>query len=63
MIVDDLSKRVVIPALKRCAVCEDHESEHGKAEHDGIIRLYQAGPYCRLSLLAASTSMVRTSSV
>ena len=33
MILDNLSKRVVVPALKRCAVCGEQESEH-KAEHE-----------------------------
>jgi integrase len=32
MILDNLSKRVVIPALKRCAICSERESAH-KAEH------------------------------
>jgi integrase len=32
MNLDNLSKRVVIPALKRCAVCSEQESNH-KAEH------------------------------
>jgi integrase len=34
MILDNLSKRVVIPALKRCAVCGEQESEHDEAEHE-----------------------------
>jgi hypothetical protein len=33
MILDNLSKRVVIPALKCCAICSERESEH-KAEHE-----------------------------
>jgi integrase len=33
MILDNLSKRVVIPALKRCLVCSQQQSEH-KAEHE-----------------------------
>ena len=33
MILDNLSKRVVIPALKRCSVCGEQESEH-EAEHE-----------------------------
>src|SRR3984885_13133390 len=33
MILDNLSKRVVIPALKRCAICCEQESAH-KAEHE-----------------------------
>lgn len=32
MILDNLSKRVVIPSLKRCAICSEQESAH-KAEH------------------------------
>jgi hypothetical protein len=31
--LDNLSKRVVIPYLKRCAVCSNLESEHAKADH------------------------------
>jgi len=34
MILDNLSKRVVIPALKRCSVCGEQESEHDEAEHE-----------------------------
>ena len=33
MLLDNLSKRVVIPALRRCALCGKQESGH-KAEHD-----------------------------
>lgn len=33
MILDNLSKRVVIPALKRCAICSEQQSAH-KAEHE-----------------------------
>jgi integrase len=33
MNLDNLSKRVVIPALKRCSICSQQESEHN-AEHD-----------------------------
>jgi hypothetical protein len=33
MILENLSKRVVIPALKRCAICFQQESAH-KAEHE-----------------------------
>jgi integrase len=29
----NLANRVVIPTLKRCAVCQKTESEHGKADH------------------------------
>jgi integrase len=32
LLLDNLSKRVVIPALKRCAVCSEQESKH-KADH------------------------------
>jgi len=34
MILDNLSKRVVIPALKRCAICSEQESEHDEADHE-----------------------------
>ena len=34
MILDNLSKRVVIPALKRCSVCGEQESEHDEADHE-----------------------------
>ena len=34
MILDNLSKRVIIPALKRCSVCGTQESEHDEAEHE-----------------------------
>ena len=34
MILDNLSKRVVIPALKRCAICGEQELEHGEADHE-----------------------------
>ena len=30
----NLANRVVIPTLKRCAVCQVSESEHAKADHD-----------------------------
>lgn len=30
----NLANRVVIPTLKRCAVCHQSESDHGKADHD-----------------------------
>lgn len=30
----NLANRIVIPALKRCAVCRVSESDHGKADHD-----------------------------
>jgi transcriptional regulator with XRE-family HTH domain len=30
----NLANRVVIPALKRCAVCKQSESNHDKADHD-----------------------------
>jgi integrase len=30
----NLANRVVIPKLKRCAVCEQSESDHGKANHN-----------------------------
>jgi integrase len=33
MILDNLSKRVVIPALKRCALCGEQESKH-EGEHE-----------------------------
>jgi hypothetical protein len=33
MILDNLSNRVVVPALMRCAVCGEQESEH-EAEHE-----------------------------
>jgi hypothetical protein len=33
MILDNLSKRVVVPALKRCSVCGEQESEH-EEEHE-----------------------------
>jgi integrase len=33
LLLDNLSKRVVIPALRRCGVCGKRESDH-KAEHD-----------------------------
>jgi hypothetical protein len=34
MILDNLSKGVVIPALKRCSVCGEQESEHDEADHE-----------------------------
>ena len=33
MILDNLSKRVVIPALQRCSVCGEQESKHEAADH------------------------------
>jgi integrase len=30
----NLANRVVIPTLKRCLVCQQSESDHGKADHD-----------------------------
>ena len=33
LLLDNLSKRVVIPALRRCAVCDKREAGH-QAEHD-----------------------------
>ncbi len=33
MILDNLSKRVVIPALRRCSICSQQESEHD-ADHE-----------------------------
>jgi integrase len=33
MILDNLSKRVVVPALRRCAICGGQESEHEEADH------------------------------
>jgi integrase len=33
MILDNLSKRVVVPALKRCSVCGEQESKH-EADHE-----------------------------
>jgi integrase len=33
MILDNLSKRVVMPELKRCAVCSKKAADHMKAEH------------------------------
>ena len=34
MILDNLSKQVVIPALKRCSICSEQESEHEEADHE-----------------------------
>ncbi len=34
MILDNLSKRVVIPALKRCSVYGEQDSEHDEADHE-----------------------------
>ena len=34
MILENLSKRVVIPALKRCSVCGEQQSEHDEADHE-----------------------------
>ncbi len=34
MILDNLTKRVVIPALKRCSICSEQESEHDEADHE-----------------------------
>jgi hypothetical protein len=34
VILDNLSKRVVIPALKRCTVCGEQESKRKAADHN-----------------------------
>jgi integrase len=57
----NLAARMVVPALNRCAMCKESESDHGKADHkyerDTTLPVWRGWYACRRGLATAVSDL------